>query len=153
MAPEVLNSETYPSSDVWSAGVMCYQLLCGYLPFDDVQNKKSPSLSVVWKSILTEDLSFKGSAWKNVSNEAKDFVAMLLNRDQAARPSAKQALAHSWLQNSFHQGKARTLDDTVVQRIQVCILLRYLPCLYADCSNSFCRGLDKLISFKEPFWN
>ena len=29
MAPETLSSQTFPSSDVWAAGVMAYQLLSG----------------------------------------------------------------------------------------------------------------------------
>lgn len=45
MAPETLSSETYPASDVWAAGVMAYQLLSGYLPFDDARNPTAPSLS------------------------------------------------------------------------------------------------------------
>ena len=48
MAPEVMSSEVYPSSDVWSAGVMTYQLLSGQLPFDDRRRPNSPALSVVW---------------------------------------------------------------------------------------------------------
>lgn len=123
MAPEVLNSETYPVSDVWSAGVMCYQLLCGYLPFDDRNNPSSPSLSLVWRSILTDEPSFSGSSWKNVTKEAVDFVKLLLEKDHAKRPSAKKALGHPWLQPNFHKNKMRPLDATVLQRIQVRYLL------------------------------
>ncbi len=45
MAPETLSSQTYPASDVWAAGVMAYQLLSGYLPFDDARNPNAPALS------------------------------------------------------------------------------------------------------------
>lgn len=48
MAPELLSSEAYPASDVWAAGVMAYQLLSGYLPFDDQRNPDRPALSLVW---------------------------------------------------------------------------------------------------------
>jgi serine/threonine protein kinase len=47
LAPENLSSEFYPASDLWSAGVMAYQLLSGYLPFDDRRNRTSPALSQV----------------------------------------------------------------------------------------------------------
>ena len=118
MAPEVLNSQTFPASDIWSAGVMAYQLLSGYLPFDDVRNPNAPALSIIWKGILTEEPSFRRSAWTEVSPEAKDFVTLLLNKNHEKRPTAKEALKHPWLQTSFHLGTSRPLNTTVVQRIQ-----------------------------------
>ena len=80
MAPETLQSEVYPKSDVWSAGVMAFQLLTGRLPFDDHRNPSMPSISLIWKSILTERLNFERSFWKGASAEAKDFVQQLLER-------------------------------------------------------------------------
>jgi serine/threonine protein kinase len=47
MAPEVLNCEVGPPSDMWAAGVMCYQLLSGYLPFDDRKSPRSPAISKI----------------------------------------------------------------------------------------------------------
>lgn len=69
-----------PPSDVWAAGVMAYQLLSGYLPFDDHKNRDAPALSKVWKAILTDPVAFQGSAWEQVSQPAKDFVRALLNK-------------------------------------------------------------------------
>ena len=66
--------------------MLCYQLLTGYLPFDDVKNPQHPALSKIWKAILTEDPPFRGSAWKEISQQAKDFIRSLLNR--CARHSA-----------------------------------------------------------------
>ena len=48
MAPEVLSSQVWPASDVWSAGVMTYQLLSGQLPFDDQQSRDGRALSKIW---------------------------------------------------------------------------------------------------------
>ena len=48
MAPEVMSSEVYPSSDIWAAGVMTYQLLTGQMPFDDRRRPNSPALSAIW---------------------------------------------------------------------------------------------------------
>ena len=48
MAPEMLSCQVEPASDVWSAGVMAYQLLSGRFPFDDWKNSRSPALSLIW---------------------------------------------------------------------------------------------------------
>lgn len=34
----------------------------------------------VWRSILSEVPSFKGSSWKEISQTAKDFCLQLLNK-------------------------------------------------------------------------
>lgn len=48
MAPEVLECSVGPPADVWAAGVMAYQLLSGYLPFDDRANPRAPAVSKIW---------------------------------------------------------------------------------------------------------
>ncbi len=48
MAPEVLSSQVLPASDVWSAGVMAYQLLTGRFPYDDRTSPHNPALSQIW---------------------------------------------------------------------------------------------------------
>lgn len=119
MAPETLRSEVYPSSDVWSAGVMAHQLLTGRFPFDDRSNPINPSLSKVWKAILTDELDFGRSHWAGISDEAKDFVKMLLNKDPKARPTAREALKHPWLAGAIEERTTgNPLSIAVVQRIQ-----------------------------------
>ena len=119
MAPEVLASKVGPEADVWAAGVMAFQLLSGRFPFDDRSCPASPALAKVWKSILTDKLAMKGSAWEGVSEEAKEFCAWLLDRDPAARPTAAEALAHPWLRGkSSERSTGRPLSLAVVQRVQ-----------------------------------
>jgi len=123
MAPEVLQSEVWPKSDVWSAGVMAHQLLSGRLPFDDRKNPRSPAVSLVWRSILTDKLDFTKPCWNGISDAAKDFVKLLLSRDINSRPTALEALKHPWLSldaDAAAEGSRRhaPLHSDVVQRLQ-----------------------------------
>jgi serine/threonine protein kinase len=42
---------------------------------------------------------FQEKYWKSVSKEGIDFVLKLTEKDPARRPSAHEALNHSWFQN------------------------------------------------------
>jgi calcium-dependent protein kinase len=119
MAPETLQSEVYASSDIWAAGIMAYQLLTGKFPFDDKTNPFNPSLSKIWKSILMDELKMSGSRWEGISDEAKDFVKVMLNKDPKQRPTAKEALKHPWLKGTIKERSSGSqLSLAVVQRIQ-----------------------------------
>jgi len=119
MAPETLRSEVWPASDVWAAGIMAAELLTGRFPFDDRSSPFSPSLTKVWKSILCDELDLSKREWEGVSDEAKDFVKMLLVKDPKQRPTAKQALRHPWLSGAIEErSQGKPLSLAVVQRIQ-----------------------------------
>jgi serine/threonine protein kinase len=42
-------------------------------------------------------LEFPSPEWDDISDEAKDFIAQLLNRDSILRPTADEALHHPWI--------------------------------------------------------
>jgi len=46
----------------------------------------------IMKTVRTGKFDFDDDVWKTVSNDAKDFIKMLLNLDQEARPDAGKAL-------------------------------------------------------------
>ncbi|GFR43958.1 hypothetical protein Agub_g5101 [Astrephomene gubernaculifera] len=119
MAPETLRGDWLPASDVWSAGVMAYQLLSGRFPFDDKKNVYAPAITAIWRSVLNDPLDFSSSSWAGISEQARDFCRLLLARDPAARPSAKEALRHPWLRgDSAERSTGRRLAQSVVARIQ-----------------------------------
>lgn len=97
MAPEQLRSEATDKSDVWAVGVLACQLLTGTMPFNDKVKPHNPSVAAIWKSILMDDVDFTKSAWKNVSENAKDFVRQVLQKDPNQRPNAISILQHPWL--------------------------------------------------------
>jgi calcium-dependent protein kinase len=100
MAPENLSSKYHTKSDIWSLGVMTYQLLSGKMPFNDNENPFNPSLSKIWNQILFTSPKMSGSKWTYVSEDAKDFVHQCLIKDYKERPSAMELLTHPWLTKS-----------------------------------------------------
>jgi serine/threonine protein kinase len=106
MAPEALNHTCDTKSDIWSLGVMTYELISGTLPFNDPYNKYNPSLTLLWKSIFQDNPTFKESAWENVSDLCQDFIKRCLIKDFDTRPSTLECLQHPWLsQHHFVDSK------------------------------------------------
>jgi len=80
--------------DVWSIGVITYTLLCGYTPF------RSEDRRELIAETTRAKIEFHERYWKNVSQEAKNFVLTLIKPDPAERPTAHQALELPWLTTS-----------------------------------------------------
>ena len=72
MAPELINRAPYTEKiDVWSLGVITYQLLSGKTPFESRNLKK-----IDW-NILNKDVKFqntKTETWSDISDNAKHFI-------------------------------------------------------------------------------
>lgn len=109
-----------PAADVWSAGVIAHQLLTGNLPFRKPTDPKMSAQDIM-KAVQTRDIEFTTENWQEVSKDGKEFVAMLLQKDPSARPSAREALEHHWLSDSPSAagGAPQTpLHGSVVRRLQ-----------------------------------
>ncbi|KAM8811003.1 myosin light chain kinase family member 4 [Eudromia elegans] len=92
LAPEVVNYEfvSFPT-DMWSVGVIAYMLLSGLSPFlgDDDNETLNNILACSW--------NFEDEEFRDVSDEAKDFISKLLIKEKCWRISATAALKHPWL--------------------------------------------------------
>ncbi|KAI8327911.1 kinase-like domain-containing protein [Chlamydoabsidia padenii] len=92
VAPEVLLRKPYGAPvDMWAIGVITYTLLCGYQPF---QAEDQVELT---DEITHARFEFHERYWRNVSQDAKDFIRSLLQLDPSKRPTATQALANKWM--------------------------------------------------------
>ena len=93
-APELLQEKPYSKSvDLWSIGIVTFFLLSGYLPFD---NKNS---DILLNKIIMEPIIYEENIWKYISDEAKNFVAALLEKNPEKRFNIEQALEHPWIKN------------------------------------------------------
>lgn len=91
VAPEVLDGEYNEKCDLWSVGVICYELLTGTSPFH------APTIDETMGKIFDGVLLFEDSVWMDISTKAITFIKALVKEDVDARLSAEQALDHPWL--------------------------------------------------------
>ncbi|KAF7148913.1 hypothetical protein RHSIM_Rhsim03G0018700 [Rhododendron simsii] len=87
VAPEVLKQNYGPEIDVWSAGAILYILLCGVPPF------WAETEQDIAQAIIRSVVDFKQDPWPKVSDNAKDLVKKMLDRDPWRRLTAQQVLA------------------------------------------------------------
>ena len=93
VAPEVLKGNYDQKCDIWSIGAMTYLLLCGKPPFNGNTDQE------IFDKILNSEVKFDLPLWNNVSNNAKNFVKLCLEKNRTKRPSAIKALDHPWFTN------------------------------------------------------
>eukprot|EP00743_Colponemidia_sp_Colp-15_P009781 GILK01010712.1.p1 GENE.GILK01010712.1~~GILK01010712.1.p1 ORF type:complete len:1014 (+),score=181.21 GILK01010712.1:193-3234(+) len=97
VAPEVLrplNAGGYGINvDMFSLGVVCYLLICGYEPFQSRTGNEREVLALN----RNVQYCFHPSEWREISAECKEFIASLLKKDPEERFTPEQALQHPWI--------------------------------------------------------
>lgn len=95
MAPEVLNRRYTSSCDEWSLGVIFYILLCGFPPFNGIDNKE------IIHSIKHGELEFTPQRiWINISSKVIHIIESLLNRDCIKRKKCYQCIEDDWFKDT-----------------------------------------------------
>ncbi|KAG6596002.1 CAMK/CAMK1 protein kinase [Phytophthora cinnamomi] len=98
VAPEILSAgkgEAYPSGvDMFSAGVVAYTMLCGYEPFFGVNDEELIQMN---KRV---DYEFEEPEWASISDEAKDMISLMMEKDAYRRVTPKEALEHPFLREA-----------------------------------------------------
>ena len=106
MAPEILLSsknkgyEGFPV-DIWSSGISLYIMLSGTLPFN-LKNNESSSMDEENNNNIELQYSIINKEPKKIekiSEEAKDLLKGLLNKNPQKRLTIEQILNHPWLKS------------------------------------------------------
>ena len=88
LSPEMVEGRNHDEKvDLWSLGVLCYELLVGSPPFEDENNRET------YRKIVNVELQYPDK----ISREAKDLISKLLQKDPADRISLEDVLAHPWI--------------------------------------------------------
>lgn len=89
-SPDILLGRYTDACDMWSLGVITYQLLCGRPPFVGSQQE-------IIRQILSGAVNVQHLEKEGVSEEAKSFVLELLTISPHSRLTPQRALEHPWL--------------------------------------------------------
>jgi len=99
MAPEVFNKHYDQACDLWSCGVILFQLLCCELPF------KGRSKEDMIKNIRHGAVHFDAVKWVVVSQPAIDLTNALLTVSPRERCTTHAALCHNWMLQAVPKGE------------------------------------------------
>ena len=112
MAPEIILSNEndgykgFPV-DIWSSGITLYIMLSGTLPFNlKSKNNKKENISFNGNKrynntyLQNQIISVKPREIENISEEAKDLLKGILNKNPEKRLTCNQILNHPWLKNA-----------------------------------------------------
>ncbi|RLN78630.1 hypothetical protein BBJ28_00023887 [Nothophytophthora sp. Chile5] len=91
VAPEVLDGDYTEKCDLWSVGVICFELLTGVSPFH------ASTIDETMGKIFDGVLIFEDSVWSHLSPNAILFIKSLVKENVDQRLTAEQALDHKWL--------------------------------------------------------
>lgn len=90
-APEIMLKRGHGKPvDMWSMGVITYTLLCGYSPF------RSESLQDLIDECTSAQVIFHERYWKDVSQDAKDFILHLLRPEPEKRWTSEVSGSLAW---------------------------------------------------------
>ena len=94
LAPEVLQDETYSESvDVWSIGIILYEMMCGGPPFSDEERDRNKT---IYRIINHDKYLWFPAGHDQIPDSAVDFIKYVL-QPRHKRPSVSELKKHPFL--------------------------------------------------------
>ncbi len=111
IAPEIIRGQPYAEkADIWSLGVMLYEMLHGSSPFACRAERD------VLGKVLDNKLVFS----PEVSEDARDLLQSILNNEPKDRPDTEQILASPWAQRMAASArKSVETEASPIERTQL----------------------------------
>jgi serine/threonine protein kinase len=112
LAPEMVQDVLYDQKvDVWSLGVLCFELLLGFTPF------KAETDKLTCAKISKFDCA-KYKFPSNVSKAGADLICKILKHDPKERISLEEILKHEWiLDNVKHYDEKKRKSIVKIEKL------------------------------------
>ncbi|CAD8175532.1 unnamed protein product [Paramecium octaurelia] len=132
-APEIFLGGGYDEKvDIWSIGIILYQLLVGQLPF-----QQDTILDTI-EMIRDSEINVKNqAAFKLLNKLEQDLLKRLLKKDPEKRLSAEDFVLHPWIHRRQHKKSLKSYDDCdivdtrkgdgILQSSEITTQKQYLP--------------------------
>lgn len=92
LPPEMIEGTNHDENvDLWSLGVLCYELLVGKPPFETESNSET------YRRITKVDIRYP----PYVSAGARDLISSLLKHDPRKRLSLDATMSHPWILQNY----------------------------------------------------
>jgi aurora kinase len=105
LPPEMVEGKEHNEKvDYWALGVLTYEFVCGFPPFED-----RSSTNNTYRRIAKVDLKFDDKDVR-LSEEVKDLITRLLRYDPQKRIPLTEVLKHPWIVK--HRSKASNIQDS-----------------------------------------
>ena len=122
MSPEIINDQSYDySTDIWSLGVLLYEMTHGYSPFS-VREKVPNVTKQIFENINARNYTIN----KNLSPELVDLIGKMLTIDMKSRIKIGQVFEHSWVKknekefnNLFWKKSPKPSDEKTVIKQEI----------------------------------
>ncbi|XAR66675.1 Non-specific serine/threonine protein kinase [Bertholletia excelsa] len=105
VAPELITNKQYEgaAADVWSCGVILFELLAGYLPFDD------RSLMNLYRKILKAE--YKCPVW--FTERQRKLISRILDPNPPTRITTPEIIEDQWFQTNYEPAERIECDEAI----------------------------------------
>ena len=118
MSPEMVEGNGTYVSDIWSVGVVVYQMVTGKLPFDGGENDEN---QILYEHIKNDEYNKEKLNNVECSDDVKDFIDKALQKDIKKRMTVQEALNHPWIKKF----NVNSLDPSLLNENTIQLLLNF----------------------------